>query len=69
MIRSNNLVYSLILSLIILFTILSFASALAGTNSPSSDVGSKAAALSSEVDKDSGGFCEFCLEETGDEII
>ena len=68
MIRSNNLIYSLILSLIILFTTLSFASALAGTNSPSSDVGSKAAALSSEVDKD-GGFCEYCLEETSDEII
>lgn len=65
MTRSNNLIYSTLLSIIILFTVLSFATALAGNNRPSHDVGSKASALSGKVAKDSGGFCDFCLDETG----
>ena len=62
MTRSNNLFYSLILSLIIIFTVLSFATVLAGTKSESYNVGGKAAALSDKVVKDDSD-CEFCLEE------
>ena len=63
MTRSDNILYSIILSLIILFTVLSFATALAGTKSQSFDIGSKASPLSDKVDKDSDAHCGLCLEE------
>jgi len=61
--RTNNLFIPLILTLALLFTMLSFTTALAGTKSKSSDIGSKAAALNGKVAKDNDAHCGLCLDD------